>query len=153
MVTTRGTDKCRDVLVLTVTSRSLSLSQVYIHSSVHILPPFPTPTCSSQHNLLKGWSIVCRCNDVALCTPKDHTVLVLIRHAFTTMNAIQLSQAKPRLRHPLHTRAVRNPNIWEVCYMDCMQTSVLVWIGYLVPSLKTKMERIVVNGTDMTMGF
>ena len=37
------------------------------------------------------------------------------------------------------------PNIWEVYYMDCMQTSVLVWIGYLVPSLKTKMERIVVN--------
>ena len=83
-----------------------------------------TPTCSSQHNLLKGWSIVCHCNDAAL--QKNIPVLVFIQHAFTTM---QYNFHRPSFfLGILCTQELYGaPNIWEVYYMDYRQTSGVHW--------------------------
>ena len=100
----------------------------HCHCHKYTHPPSLTPTCSSQHNLLKG---------LLLCVVVMMLHCALQQYIYTRVcpdlacihyTAIQLSQAK-LLKRPLYTGAVRNPQ-----HMVC--------IGNPVPSLKTKMERI-----------
>ena len=100
----------------------------HCHCHKYTHPPSLTPTCSSQHNLLKG---------LLLCVVVMMLHCALQQYIYTRVcpdlacihyTAIQLSQAK-LLKRPLYTGAVRNPQ-----HMAC--------IGNPVTSLKTKMERI-----------